>query len=142
MSESISALYSDLILRHNREPFGFGVLADANHRGVAENRSCGDHVVLEFAVDGDDRITAAQFHGEGCAICTAAASILCQSLLQRDKLAALVFLTDAEALIQTGEPPARDIGALLAFAELKHVPARRRCALLPVSAARVALGSN
>lgn len=141
MSEPISALYSDLILRHNREPFGFGVLHGANRRGEAENRSCGDHVVMAFAVDGDDRIVAAQFHGEGCAICTAAASILCQSLLQRDLQAALVFLADAEALIQTGTPPADDIGELLAFAELKHVPARRRCALLPVSAARVALAS-
>lgn len=139
---AISRLYSELVLRHNREPHGFGVLATANRRGEAENRSCGDQVLIALQVDADGIIRAAQFEGESCAICTAAASILCQTLTLRTLAQARGFLHDAEVLIQTGSMPGVDLGELAAFAELKQVPARRRCALLPVSAAMIAVQSD
>lgn len=129
-----SAIYSELVIRHNRDPQGFGALPSATHRGVAVNRSCGDEVQAALAIE-NHRIVAAGFEGESCAICTAAASILCGLLVGRDPQAAARTLTAAQDLIESGDTdPTVELGELRLFAELQSVPARKRCAMLPVSA--------
>ena len=140
---SISAVYSDLVLRHNREPLGFVVLPEASHRGTAENRSCGDHIDVALLLDAGGHISQATFQGESCAICTAAASILCGLLPGQSRAFAVRLLDEADHAIQRGETDAADtIGDLAAFIELKAAPARRKCALLPVSAFRQALSQS
>lgn len=144
MSEApISVLYGDLVLRHNRMPVGYGPLATATHVGNAENRSCGDVVTAALSVDPQGHIHAAGFEGESCAICTAAASILCGLLPGLSKPDAESLLNLAQAAIERGETPEPGrIGELVHFVELKTVPARRKCALLPVGAFRTALSAT
>ena len=140
---SISAVYSDLVLRHNRAPVGFVVLPEASHRGAAENRSCGDQIDVALLLGSDDQIGQATFQGDSCAICTAAASILCGLLPGQSRAAALRLLDEADHAIQHGNTDAPDLlGDLAAFIELKAAPARRKCALLPVSAFRQALSQD
>ncbi len=136
MSAHPSTLYSETVLRHNRAPHNFGVLADATHSGCADNALCGDHVELHLRIR-DGVIERAQFDGDACAITTAAASMLTDAL-RGQTLAAVATLRDAmSAMFQGGAAP--DDSDFAALQELRHHPARQRCALLPFDAALAAL---
>jgi nitrogen fixation NifU-like protein len=130
-----STLYSETVLAHNRAPQNCGCLTDATHRGIAENALCGDQLELAFRLRGD-LIEAAMFDGESCAITTACASML-TSALHGASTAQVGELRAAMADMFRGDATAP--GEFAAFAELRHHPARQRCALLPFDAALSAL---
>ena len=76
-----SDMYRQQILDHYKNPRNYGEL-DApsfSHRG--HNPSCGDEIEfdVELAEDGET-IESVAFHGEGCAISQAAASMLSERL--------------------------------------------------------------
>ena len=136
MSAHPSTLYSETVLAHNRAPRNFGRLADATHTGCADNALCGDHVELQLRLR-DDVIEAVHFDGEACAITTACASMLTDALRGQSRTA-VAPLRDALAAMfhgATGDLPTD----FAAFQELRHHPARQRCALLPFDAALAAL---
>jgi nitrogen fixation NifU-like protein len=135
MSAHPSTLYSEAVLAHNRAPRHCGCLADATHRGVAENALCGDQLALTLRLRGD-LIEAAMFDGESCAITTACASMLTAALHGAPR-ARVGELRMAMAAMFRGDATAP--GEFAAFAELRHHPARQRCALLPFDAALSAL---
>ncbi|MDR5656197.1 iron-sulfur cluster assembly scaffold protein [Halodesulfurarchaeum sp. HSR-GB] len=76
-----SDMYRQQILDHYKNPRNYGELDSPtfSHRGY--NPSCGDEIEfdVELAADGET-IEAATFHGEGCAISQAAASMLGERL--------------------------------------------------------------
>ncbi|APE96529.1 Fe-S cluster assembly sulfur transfer protein SufU [Halodesulfurarchaeum formicicum] len=76
-----SDMYRQQILDHYKNPRNYGELDSPtfSHRGY--NPSCGDEIEfdIELADDGET-IEAATFHGEGCAISQAAASMLGERL--------------------------------------------------------------
>ena len=130
-----STLYSDTVLAHNRAPQNCGCLADATHRGVAENALCGDHLEFALRVRGE-HIEAAMFDGESCAITTACASMLTEAL-RGAEVGTPAALRSLMLAMFRGDVVAP--GDFAAFAELRHHPARQRCALLPFEAALSAL---
>jgi len=138
----ISVLYSELVIRHNREPIGFGPMIDASHRGMAENRSCGDEIRAALLIDNDQVIRQAGFEGDGCAICIAAASILSGLLPGQSTSDAQALLHRASVLVDTGDGTDTTLGELAAFIELKHAPARRKCAQLSIDAFRQGLSAT
>ena len=113
--------YSTVILEHFRRPRNRRALESATGRGEASNPLCGDHVRFFLRAE-SGRIAEATFQAEACAICTAAASVL-TDLAHGLTRAELVNLADAqlETALRT---------------EIR--PARRRCAALPLEAARQA----
>ena len=66
----------DFILDHYENPRHYGPLADATVVQKGGNPGCGDIVTFYLKVDGDDRIEAISFEGEGCTISQAASSIV------------------------------------------------------------------
>jgi nitrogen fixation NifU-like protein len=133
-----SSLYSETVLAHNRAPRNCGCLADATHRAAADNAPCGDHIELSLRVR-DARIEAAMFDGESCAITTACASMLTEALRAQPPAALAELRAQVAAMFADGTPAP---GEFAAFAELRHHPARQRCALLPFDAAALALKST
>ncbi len=76
-----SDMYRQQILDHYKNPRNYGELADPtfSHRG--HNPSCGDELEFDVELDEDgDTIESVAFHGEGCAISQAAASLLSEKL--------------------------------------------------------------
>jgi len=76
-----SDMYRQQILDHYKNPRNYGELEDPtfSHRG--HNPSCGDE--LEFDVklaEDEETIESVAFHGDGCAISQAAASLLGETL--------------------------------------------------------------
>ena len=116
------ALYSDILLDHFRHPRNYGSLAAPDISNEQFNPLCGDRIRLELKFD-QSRVSEARFKGDGCAISTAAASLLTELILGKD----------IEEL--TNFPDAQLISAL----ESNIQPARLQCALLPLLALREGL---
>ena len=114
-------LYSATILEHYRRPRNRGSLAapDRSHEGV--NPLCGDRIRIELQLEGD-RVVAARFRGDACAISVAAASLLTERVHG-------LSLADAEAYPEE---------ALLDALQAEIGPARLQCARLPLEVLRKA----
>src|SRR5260370_23413301 len=68
-------LYQDIILDHGPHPRNLRALAHPTHLARGHNPLCGDRVTVYLAIEGD-RIADVSFEGRGCAISTAAASLM------------------------------------------------------------------
>jgi nitrogen fixation protein NifU and related proteins len=74
-------LYRDYILDHYKNPRNFGELDPRDLEFHDHNPLCGDELGVHIAVDADGRISDLRFHGQGCAISQAAASITSEELI-------------------------------------------------------------
>lgn len=93
----IEPLYRPHILAHARNPQFRGVVVDATHEADQANPQCGDRCRITARIV-DTVMEAVHFDGEGCALSTAATSILLEDM-QGKPLAALHALTD-DAFLQ------------------------------------------
>jgi nitrogen fixation NifU-like protein len=73
-------LYRDYILEHYKEPRNFGELAEHDLEFHDRNPLCGDEMEVHIVVE-DGRIADLKWHGQGCAISQAAASIASEELI-------------------------------------------------------------
>lgn len=96
------------------------------------NESCGDRLLLRVAIK-DNKIAAVQIAPSGCAVSTAAASIVSDYLLGKS-------LDDVERVLRNYSDGLLASNIPEELAELKHLeslgkfPARHRCATLIVEA--------
>ena len=78
-------LYRDQILEHYNRPHNFGRLENADLEYEDTNPFCGDEQHVTIQLDGDDRVAAVAFDGKGCAISTAATSLLTDELVGKSR---------------------------------------------------------
>lgn len=71
-------MYREEILDHYKRPRNEGKL-DTEFEADGENASCGDHTHVSLEVD-DGKISEMKHETDGCAICTAATSILSEEI--------------------------------------------------------------
>lgn len=147
---ALEDLYQSILLDHSRNPRRFAVPADQGVSATERNPLCGDTttVMLDVDVAGnpdrEPRIARYFFHGEGCAISIAAASLLGDMVEGKTRAEALAACALLERVIDgqaTGSElePYGDIACLSALAAY---PARKNCALLALRALRAALDTN
>ena len=74
-------LYRDQILEHYKRPHNFGHLEHADLEFEDTNPFCGDEQHVTIKLDGEDKVAAIAFEGKGCAISTAATSLLTDELV-------------------------------------------------------------
>jgi len=81
-------LYRDQILEHYKRPHNFGRIEDADLEFEDTNPFCGDEQHVTIKLDGDEKVAEVAFEGKGCAISTAATSLLTDELvgMSRDEL--------------------------------------------------------
>src|SRR5256885_17254673 len=72
-------LYREYILDHYKNPRNFGELEPHDVECFDRNPLCGDEIGVHIRLEGD-RITDLRFHGQGCAISQASASIISDEL--------------------------------------------------------------
>ncbi len=84
-------LYREQILEHYKRPHNFGRLDESDLSYEDSNPFCGDEQRLEIKLDSDGRVAGVAFEGKGCAISTAATSMLTDELdgMTREELIAL-----------------------------------------------------
>jgi nitrogen fixation NifU-like protein len=125
-------LYQEIILEHSRRPRGAARLDHIPQEHAHENPVCGDAVKLEVQVDGHGKLQSIRHESRGCAISTASASIMAESLaglsLEQARETAAAFIA-----VMRGELPAGELerlGELAAFQGVMRYPLRVKCATL------------
>ena len=98
-------LYQDIILDHGRHPRNFRALEHPTHLAKGHNPLCGDRVTVYLAIDGD-RIADVSFEGRGCAISTAAASLMTEVLKGKTIAEAKALFAQFHAKVTGGEAEA------------------------------------
>jgi nitrogen fixation protein NifU and related proteins len=73
-------LYRDQILEHYKRPHNFGRLERADLEFEDTNPFCGDEQHVTIRLDEEGRVAEIAFDGKGCAISTAATSLLTDEL--------------------------------------------------------------
>jgi nitrogen fixation protein NifU and related proteins len=140
-------LYQDIILDHGRHPRNFHALEHPTHLARGHNPLCGDRVTVYLAIEGD-RIADVSFEGRGCAISTAAASLMTEVLKGKTVGEARALFAQFHARVTGGEAgePAEalqdDIERLEPLTGVKAFPVRVKCATLPWHAFEAALKSG
>ena len=77
---AMEELYRDWILDHYKNPRNFGELEPHDLEFHDHNPLCGDELGVHLRVE-DGKIAELRFHGQGCAISQAAASIASEELI-------------------------------------------------------------
>ena len=112
--------YREYILDHYKNPRNFGRLEDADISHEEYNPLCGDMVGMDFRVQ-DGVIEDVRFHGRGCAISQASASLMTERLKG---------MPLEEARKVSKEDVLDDLG-------IEISPARLKCALLSLKVLKV-----
>ncbi len=126
-------LYQEVILDHNKRPRNFGELPEADCHAHGHNPLCGDHLTVYLKLDGKT-VTEVRFKGAGCAISTASASIMTETLKGKtfDEIEQLFRKFHAMVTGRTADPPeTTDLGKLAVFEGVSGYPVRVKCATLP-----------
>jgi nitrogen fixation NifU-like protein len=136
-------LYQELILDHGRRPRNFRPLDGATRSAEGYNPLCGDKVKIYVKMDADI-VKDISFEGAGCAISTASASIMTETLKGKTR-------AEAEELFQTfhdlvtgrqAQLDAPELGKLAVFSGVSEFPIRVKCATLSWHTLRAALNGE
>ena len=137
-------LYQDIILDHGRHPRNFRAIENPTRVANGHNPLCGDRVTVYLTLDGNS-ITDVSFQGRGCAISTAAASLMTEVLKGRTVDDARSLFAQFHARVTGGEstdlpePLADEMDRLEPLTGVKAFPARVKCATLSWHALEAAL---
>ena len=144
MSTDLRDLYQEVILDHGRRPRNFRPLPDANRRAEGYNPLCGDRETISLKLVGDV-VADIAFEGAGCAISTASASMMTESLKGKTRPEAEALFARFHDLI-TGEskagPGGPGLGKLEVFSGVREYPVRIKCATLPWHTMKAALNGE
>ena len=136
--DELAGLYQELIVDHNRSPRNRGRPEAADRRAAGDNPLCGDKVTV-FARVKDGVVTDVGFEGSGCAISTASASLMTESVKGR-RVEEVAKLFDRFHEVVTGaSEPGSDLGKLTVFVGVREFPMRVKCATLAWHTLRAAL---
>jgi nitrogen fixation NifU-like protein len=122
-------LYQETILDHSKRPRNCHPMDDANRKAEGYNPLCGDKLKLFLKMEGDI-VKDVSFIGSGCAISTASASLMTESLKGKSREDALKMLDKFHDLLTTDTPVTQDLGKLVVFCGVRDYPARVKCATL------------
>lgn len=78
-------LYREQILEHYKRPHNFGRLENPDLEFEDTNPFCGDEQHVTMRLDEQGRVAAVAFEGKGCAISTAATSLLSDELVGKTR---------------------------------------------------------
>ena len=122
-------LYQEVIFDHNRSPRNFHPMENADHVAEGHNPLCGDQLTVYLRIE-DGKVADASFVGHGCAISTASASLMTETVKGRPVEEVEALFEDFHAMLTDAAPEGRDFGKLEVFSGVREFPARVKCATL------------
>ena len=137
---SLSELYQNVILEHNRSPRNYRLMPNADRTAEGQNPLCGDHLTVWIRMDGDV-IGDVSFQGAGCAISKASASLMTDAVKGKSRAEAEALFGRFHQLV-TGTLPtgeAETLGKLAVFSGVSQFPIRVKCASLSWHTLKAAL---
>jgi len=140
-----SDLYQELILDHNKRPRNRRKLGDAAFKAEGFNPLCGDRVTVYVEVK-DGIVTEVTFEGSGCAISTASASLMTETLKGKTLEEAKQIFEHFHGLVtgksEKNEEAGAGLGKLVVFSGVCQFPARVKCATLAWHTVNAALNDE
>ncbi len=127
--EDLSSLYADVIMDHQRNPRNFGELKDFDKEIHMTNSSCGDEIYVQVKFDGE-KISDIKFHGMGCAISMASASVMTELVKNLNTKDAKALSKAFIEMVRDGKKPSMDLKEAHAFEGVVKYPMRVKCATL------------
>lgn len=115
-------LYREVILDHYRNPRNYGSIDPADYSAHEVNPLCGDEIQMDLKLE-NGVVADVKFHGRGCAVSMASASILTE-MVKGQPIEDVKALTKDDLLEEIGIPVS---------------PARLKCALLGLKALKVGI---
>ncbi|MEZ4643727.1 MAG: iron-sulfur cluster assembly scaffold protein [Chloroflexota bacterium] len=73
-------IYREQIIDLYERPLNYGTLDPADFSHEEDNPLCGDVIRIDVCLDGENRVTAVAWSGNGCAISQASASLLTEAI--------------------------------------------------------------
>jgi nitrogen fixation protein NifU and related proteins len=134
-------LYQEVILDHSKRPHNYRAMDGAYRQADGYNPLCGDRVRIYLKIEGE-RISDVSFQGSGCAISTASASILTDTLKGKTQAEADALFETFHDLVTGRRLTGGDnseLGKLAVFSGVSEFPARVKCATLAWHTMRSAL---
>ena len=122
-------IYQEVIFDHYRTPRNCRALAGADHKAEGYNPLCGDKVVVYLKID-DGVIRDASFEGVGCAISTAAASLMTEALKEKRVGDVQTLFERFHDMVPGGPGVPQALGKLEVLAGVREFPSRVKCATL------------
>ncbi len=124
-------LYQSVILDHNKRPRNFRAIDDTDHKAEGHNPLCGDQLTVYLHMDGDE-IADISFEGEGCAISTASASVMTETLKGKTRAEATALFERFHQMVtdRVTEIDTEALGKLAVFQGVSEFPVRVKCATL------------
>ena len=124
-------LYQEVILDHYRHPRHFATLRDDETLVDEENPLCGDHIRMTARL-ADDRLTDLRVNCQGCAICTASASMMAEAVNDQPVIEIRRKIDIFLATLRGGQVTNDDeLGDLVALRGVAEFPMRVKCATMP-----------
>jgi nitrogen fixation NifU-like protein len=140
---SLSELYQNVILEHNRSPRNYRAMDDADRKAEGHNPLCGDQLTVWVRMDGDV-IGDVSFKGAGCAISRASASLMTGAVKGKTRAEAEALFERFHRLV-TGTLPqeqSETLGKLAVFSGVSEFPIRVKCASLSWHTLKAAMGGR
>ena len=101
----------------------------------SRNESCVDNITVALK-EVNGVLEDVKFDGEACAICTSASSVMTKELKGKTKEEAEEIIENYERMINELPYDEKLLGELNIYNEVYKQPSRKRCALLPMNAAK------
>lgn len=132
MSTALEQLYQSLVLDHAKRRVGDGTLNAPHGERFERNPTCGDQLTMQVTVDGD-RLEAMAWHGDGCSISMASASVLSELAPGRSRAELTELIEAFREMLRSrgaGEPDEELLGDAIAFHGVSRYVMRVKCAML------------
>jgi len=129
----LNEIYTQLILEQSRNKRNRRELENPTLKELGHNPSCGDEITLQVNLDRDAMKDLA-YTGQGCAISQASTSIMIDTVKGMDTEEAVALCDKFIGMIKgeiTDEDQLEDLGDAVAFENIRNMPARVKCAVLP-----------
>lgn len=136
---TMSELYQNVILDHNRTPRNFRQIPDATGHAEGRNPLCGDQLDVWIREDSAGKIEDVSFEGSGCAISKASASLMTQAVKGKTRSEALALFERFHALVTGRAKEQENLGKLAVFSGVAEFPVRVKCASLSWHTLKAAL---
>jgi nitrogen fixation NifU-like protein len=126
---ALDDLYREVILDHYSRPRNKGDLDPADIKVEGNNPLCGDELAIYVRVNGD-KITEARFHGRGCSISQASASMMTEQIVGKTLEEAQRMVARFKAMMHGDLVGEDELGDLMALQGVRKFPVRVKCATL------------
>jgi nitrogen fixation protein NifU and related proteins len=127
---SLEQLYQQVILDHYRTPRNKGEIPNPTVDIEGYNPLCGDKIHIQLLIGDDRKVKDVKFHGQGCSISQASASMMTQKIVGKTVEEALLMREEFKKMMEGKEVDQEGLGDLVALQGVSKFPVRIKCALL------------